>query len=232
MKKPIFLISLLVFFGCGVLYAQPRAVGEPRVIAKTDEPFERPVWSADGKTLYFNSMVSGERWEVASTGKRLKRASAKATVQRQSLNANLLFEQFIAEPAEVAAKVEGLQSLSDCILFNPVLSPTGDYIVFQASYGKGLFVCNADGSGLRSLGNGSRATWTKDGKFVVAAITEDDGHSINRGKLVSIDAANGTRSDLFDSDKYIAMSPAISPDGNKLAFEEYGSGAIYVIDIQ
>jgi len=226
MKKQVFILTLLLFFGVG-LYAQPKVVGEPRVIAKTSEPLQKPLWSADGKTLSFNN----GQWEVSHDGTSLKKVTV-ATDAKRKPSANALLQKMIADPAKVASQVEGLKSLSGCILFNATLSPKGDQIVFQASYGKGLFVCNADGSGLRSLGQGSRATWTSDGKFIVAGKTEDDGHEITKGELVSISVADGAQSILLSSDKYIALSPTISPDGKKLAFEEYASGAIYVIDIQ
>ena len=225
MQKQVFILTLLLFFGVG-LYAQPKISGEPRVIAKTNEPLQKPVWSADGKTLTFNE----GQWEVSGDGKNLKKVAA-ASIQRKAV-ANPLLQKMIAEPAKVASQIEGLKSLSDCILFNATLSPKGDQIVFQASYGKGLFVCNADGSGLRSLGQGGRATWTADGKYLVAEKTEDDGHAITKGRLICIDVASSAQSTLLSSDDYIALSPAISPDGKKLAFEEYASGAIYLIDIQ
>ena len=55
MKKQIFILSLLLIFGAG-LYAQPKAAGEPRVIAKMNEPLRLPVWSADGTKLSFTSL--------------------------------------------------------------------------------------------------------------------------------------------------------------------------------
>ena len=231
MLKPILTLSFLLFFGIG-LYAQPKAVGEPRVIAKTNEPLEKPAWSSDGKTLYFTSLRGEERWKVSIDGTNLKRVTDQASIQRKA-NSNSLLQHIISDPANVASQVKGLESLSGYILFNPALSPKGDQIVFQAGKGKGMFVCNADGSGLRSLGADiSRATWAPDGKYIVAMKIEDDGHVITKGELISIEVATGTKAVFLSSDKYIALSPAISPDGKKLAFEDYAGGAVYVMDIQ
>ena len=227
MKKQVFILSLLLFFGIG-LYAQPKIVGEPKMIAKMDEPLTRPVWSPDGAKLFLNY----GQWEVAATGAGLRQASADAGNQlRATACGNSLVSRIISEPLQVASQVEGLKSLEGEIVFNPVLSPQGDKIVFQA--GNGMYICNTDGSGLRILGTALlRATWTADGKYVVAATEGNDGHVITNGELVSVNVATGARSLLLSSNKYIATSPAISPDGKQLAFEDYANGAIYVVDIQ
>jgi Tol biopolymer transport system component len=206
MKKQIFTLSLLLLFGTG-LYAQPKAAGEPRVIAKMSEPLQRPVWSSDGSQLSFTSVKNND-------------------------NTNPLLRQMTDNPANVAGQVEALQSLDGSMIFNPVLSPAGDKIVFQASNGKGLYICNADGSGLRSLGKGERATWMPDGKYIVVMLIEDNGEVVTKGELISIHVATGARDTLLSSDKYIALSPAVSPDGKQIAFEEYAAGAIYVMDIK
>ena len=236
MKKQIFTLSLLLFWGF-CLYAQPKAVGEPRVIAKMNEPLMKPVWSLDGAKLFFTSLKNDGLWEVSSNGTNFKLISAEAGAgnQLKAMTANRtnpLLQQMIDNPAKVTSQVEELQSLSGCLIFNPVLSPKGDKIVFQASKGKGLHICNPDGSGLRQLGKGERATWTPDGKYIVVMITEDDGHVVTKGELISIDVLSGARNTLLSSDKYIAINPAISPDGKKLAFEEYAGGAVYVMDIK
>ena len=226
MTKQIFTLSLLLLFGIG-LYAQPKAVGEPRVIAKTDVPLTRPVWSPDGEKLFLNN----GQWEVTVSGAGLRKVSDTAVQLRATSCTNPLVLQIISEPLQVASQVEGLKSLSGEIVFNPVLSPQGDKIAFQA--GNSMYICNADGSELRKLGTALlRATWTADGKYIVVGIEGNDGHFITKGELVSVDIATGAKSMLFSSDKYIAFSPAISPDGKKLAFEDYASGAIYIMDIQ
>jgi Tol biopolymer transport system component len=236
MKKQIVTLAFLLLFGAG-LYAQPKAIGEPRVVAKTNELLQTPVWSPDGAKLSFTSSKSQGLWEVSVDGTHLKQLSSEAGAGNQLKalaidNAHPLLRKMADDPANVAGETEGLKSLEGYILFNPALSPAGDKIVFQASNGEGLFICNADGSGLRSLGKGQRATWMPDGRYIVVMTTEDDGHVITKGELISIEVASGARNTLLSSDKYIALSPAVSPDGKKLAFEEYAEGAIYVMDIK
>ncbi|MDR2806426.1 MAG: hypothetical protein LBB85_12495 [Dysgonamonadaceae bacterium] len=236
MKKQIFIMSLLLCFGTG-MYAQPKATGEPIVIAKMNEPLRMPVWSPDGTKLSITSLKNDGLWEVSSNGSHFRQVSTKTGAGNQlraatANNIHPLIKKMADDPANAAAQIESLKTLKDYLIFNPVLSPTGDKIVFQVSDGKGLYVCNSDGSGLRSLGKGERATWTIDGKYIVVMQIEDNGEVVTKGELISINIASGERSLLLSSEKYIALSPAISPDGKKIAFEEYASGAIYVMDIQ
>jgi Tol biopolymer transport system component len=236
MKKQVFILPLLLFFALG-LYAQPKAVGEPRVIAKMNEPLRTPVWSPDGTKLSLTSLKNNGLWEVSSNGTNFRQVSAEAGAGKRLRalsvkNANPLLQKMVDDPANAASQTEALKSLSGYLIFNPALSPKGDQIVFQVSNGKGLYICNADGSDLRSLGKGERAAWTPDGKYIVVMITEDNGEVVTKGELISINVTTGARNTLLSSDKYIALSPAISPDGKKLAFEEYAEGAIYVMDIK
>jgi Tol biopolymer transport system component len=236
MKKQFFALSLLLFFGAS-LYAQPKAAGEPRVIAEMNEPLRLPVWSADGTKLSFTSLKNNGIWEVSINGTNFRQVSAEAGAGKRlralsANSANSLLRQMTDNPACVASQVEALKSLDGNIIFNPVLSSEGDRIVFQVSNGKGLYICNADGSGLRSLGKGQRAAWMPDGKYIVVMLVEDNGEIVTKGELISIDVTSGERNILLSSDKYIALSPAVSPDGKKIAFEEYAGGAVYVMDIK
>ena len=227
MQKQIFILSLLLFFGVGVLCAQPKAVGEPRVIAKTDEPLQRPAWSDDGAKLSFNY----GQWEISANGSNLQRVEKSSGLLKKSVN-NAVLQQMIDQPTKAASQLKGLESLNGYMIYNPVLSPKGDQIVFQATRHAGMFVCNADGSGLRHFSvQGERATWTADGKYVVAQIEGNDGHVITSGELIAIEVATGATSSFFASDQYITLSPAISPDGKKIAFEDHATGAIYVMDV-
>jgi len=229
MRKNFLTLTLLLFFGV-CLFAQPRAASEPRMLVQTsDEPLQRPVWSADGNTLFLNN-----GYQISSDGTNYRRSTTPAaTLRRQAAAVNPLLQQMIDEPVRVVSQVAGLSSLAGHMVFNPVLSPTGDRIVFEADMGKGLFVMNADGTGLRSLGTGiSNATWTADGRYLVVMRTEDDGRVITKGDLMSVDVATGARNLFFASDRFITFNPVISPDGRRLVFEDYATRVIYIMDIQ
>jgi Tol biopolymer transport system component len=229
MKKQIFTMSLLLLFGFG-LYAQPKAVGEPRVLVQTHEPLQMPVWSPDGSKLFLNNGTM----EVSADGTNLRQVVAPVSNLRRNAvvsGTNSLAQQMIADPIHVASKVESLNRFAGQLIFCTVLSPTGDKIVFQVR--DEIFVMNADGSGLRSLGkNFDNPTWTPDGKYIVVTVEGNDGSYITSGKLFAVNVATGAVSPLLTSDKYIAMSSAVSPDGTKLVFEEHKTGAIFIMDIK
>jgi len=231
MRKTIFTMSLLLFFGVG-LYAQPRAVGEPRMLAQSEQRLHSPAWSADGTTLFLNNGTM----EVSVDGTNLRNAAVPVSNLRRAASGNPLLQQMIDNPVGVVSQVAALSSRfaeGGYMVFNPVLSPQGDRIVFEVSFGGGMYIINTDGTGLRSLGTrAERASWTADGRYVVAMQTEDDGRSITKGRLISIDAASGARNVLFASDSFITFNPAISPDGRRLAFEDYATGVIYILEIQ
>lgn len=245
-KKSLFMIALLLCCG-GFLYAQPKATGEPKAIAKMNEPLRTPVWSPDGTKLAMTSIKNDGIWVVEANGENLHQITAEqgagyqmkwsdnaTVVTRSSVekNSNTLFQQMLDDPAGVLSNVAAFEDLKGYFVFNPVLSPDGSKIVFQSNNGKGLYICNADGSQLRNLGQGERASWTPEGKYVVVMVVADDGEVITKGELISINVTTGVRSTLLSSDKYVALSPAVSPDGAKVAFEEYRSGVIYVMDIK
>ena len=232
MLKPILTFTFLLIFGFS-LYCQPTITGKPRMVAQTDEPFERPAWSNDGEKLTFFSLKDGALWEVSGNGRNLKKLSGSASMRRSAANDNYVLQQMISYPVNVASSIEGFKPISGYTVFNPVLSPNGEHIVFQVSQGKGLYICDADGSNLRKLSEtGERATWMPDGKYVVVMLASDDGHIITNGELVVIDVATGSQTVLLSSADYITLSPAVSPDGKQLAFTEYATGAIYVVDIK
>lgn len=231
MQKLIFFQLLLTVFFDSSLYAQPKAVCEPFVIAKTSEPFQKPVWSDDGNTLYFSSLETGMMWSVSRNGDHLLQVAFQEVIHRKT--EGTLLQQMMNDPVKTTSKVKALESLSGYMIFNPVLSPKGDKIVFQVSRGKGMYVCDSDGANLRPLSEKAQnATWMPDAKYIVAMITEDDGHSVSKGELVCIEVATGTTFPLLSSDKYVAFHPAVSPDGKKLAFEDYAKGVIYVMDLE
>jgi len=228
MRKTIFTMSLLLFFGVG-LYAQPRAVGEPRVLVQSYEPLQMPVWSPDGSSLFLNNGTM----EVSSDGANLRQAAVPVSnLRRTTAVANPLVQQMVNSPMRVASQMAGLSALSGELIFNPRLSPTGDRIVFQAG-NQGMFVVNADGTGLRSLGlRYERAAWMPDGQHIVVQVEGNDGTFITSGELFVINVITGAVSPLLTSDKYIALSPAVSPDGRSLVFEEHKTGAIFIMDIR
>lgn len=126
------------------------------------------------------------------------------------------------------------QSLADFgqqTIFNIRFSPNGAQVAFQVA-ARGLFVMNIDGSGLKNLGWGERPFWTPDGNYLVVMLTKDDGYNITESDLYAIDPVSGAKYLLTGHTTMIALSPSVSPDGKRVAFENPDDGGIYVLDIK
>jgi len=106
--------------------------------------------------------------------------------------------------------------------FNPVLSPDGQYVVYQG-LNTGLYLCRADGSGdPRFLGAGNHPAWLPDSSGVVFDVTADDGHNLIRGDIYYSDVNAQERTNLTAGGDLVAQMPSVSPDGNTVFFESGG----------
>lgn len=192
---------------------------EKTIVTKTRNLEGLPSWNADNSEIQFR--VSKQTKSAASG---LKVNTLKSD---KSVDATLL-ERIAAEPATVSTGVANLSKLAGKVLFNATQSQVNGKIAFQA--GGKLYVCEADGSQLKEIGNGERASWTPNGKYVIVSLVKDDGKKITEGKLNAVDVVTGQYTSLETG--LVALSPSVSPDGTKLAFEDYASGNIYVMGIK
>ena len=123
-----------------------------------------------------------------------------------------------------------LADFGDHTLFNICFSPEVNRVAFQVAT-QGLYVMNLDGSDLRHLGRYERPSWAPGGKYLVAMKTTDDGHRITSGDLFAIDAESGAVFNLTPHTPMVALSPSVSPDGRRIAFENPEDGGIYVLEL-
>jgi Tol biopolymer transport system component len=107
--------------------------------------------------------------------------------------------------------------------FLPQLSPDGQKVVYQ-ELARGLFIADLVSGVTVNAGAGHDPAWSPDGKFIVFAVTADDGHNITAADLFVADAA-GRRQRLTGTPNLLEMNPAWSPDGAFIAFD--AGGAIY-----
>ncbi|MGM0375799.1 MAG: hypothetical protein ACQEQ0_03405 [Bacteroidota bacterium] len=115
-------------------------------------------------------------------------------------------------------------------VFNCEVSPDGEKMVFEVS-GLGLFVSNTDGSDKQNIGRGEHASWMPGSRFVVVTRVEDDGHTITSGNLFAVDTRTGDYFPLLSGDDVIALKPSVSPQGDKVLFDDPRTGDIYMIKI-
>ena len=132
----------------------------------------------------------------------------------------------------LTSKLAAGQGFGASLASDPVWSPDGRKIAFvRLSKRLGVYVVNADGSGMRNLtpkpvGTYAAPAWSPDGRKI-AFVSDRDGNS-----EVYVMNANGsgqrnlTRNPAFDAD------PAWSPDGRSIAFRSTrdGNTDIYIMN--
>lgn len=142
-----------------------------------------------------------------------------------------LYENMLANPAGITSAVPALSRFDGKMVINPAENADGSKIAFQVP-GEGMWVINADGSGLRSLGQGSHPAWLPDGETLVYTLVADNGVDFTASTLFALDTKTNRTVTLTAQTGMIPMSPAVSPDGNKVAFENAADHAIYVVNLK
>ncbi len=136
----------------------------------------------------------------------------------------------VDDPMNATQRIESLNAFAGKMVLNPTLSPDGQQIAFQV-VGKGLMVCNADGSNLRTLGRGSHPSWMPDSHHVMAARIQDNGDVFTHSDIYCINVDNRTEMNITPNSEVIPVTLSVSPDGRHVAFDNDTDGAIYVIDL-
>ena len=110
----------------------------------------------------------------------------------------------------------------------PSFSPDRKNIVYTVA-GRGTFVCTVDGKRVRSLGKLNAPAWLNN-NWVVGMDDRDDGGRVVASDLYVV-AADGTkRQPISTPEALIAMYPAVSPDGSRIAFNT-DNGEIHILQV-
>ena len=227
----------------GELATIPADGGEPVIIAENDAMDWNPIWSPDGKFIYFGSDRGGSMniWRVA-----IDEQTGKANGNPESVGSPATYVRHLAFSRDgktiafiryetksnlqtiafdpVTLKITGepqLVTRGNQQLSFPELSPNGEQFVIRGpgSTQDDIAIFNRDGSNPRNLTNDKfrdrTPHWSPDGKKIVSA-------SDRSGKF-QIWMSNADGSDLRQitfSEKNGAGIPFFSPDGSRLVYSE------------
>jgi serine/threonine protein kinase len=227
--------------GHGDISTIPAQGGTPLRITNDESIEWNPVWSPDGKFIYFSSDRGGSMnlWRIAvdeETGATMAAPEAIPTLSRYALNfsfsrdgKSLVYVRYESttnvqavsfDPA--AGKVRGEPfwvTRGYAGVATPQLSPDGERYVarWQHPTQEDIAIFNKDGSNLRALTNDRfqdrRPRWFPDGQRIVFS---SDRSGTNQ--IWSINADGTGSQQLTFAATNGADSPAVSPDGKRLAY--------------
>lgn len=151
-----------------------------------------------------------------------------AGLSRRAAN---VYDLMLAQPDKVASQVSALSQFDGQIIINPALSPDGTKVAFQVP-GQGMWTINANGTDLRHIGAGSHPQWLNDNATIVYTIVQDNGREFTASALMALNTTNNRSVTLVSRTDMLPMTPAVSPDGSKVAFENAADQAIYVVTLK
>ena len=242
--------------GHGDIVTIPATGGPPVRITADDSIDWNPVWSPDGRYIYFASDRGGSMnlWRIAvdeKTGGATGAPEAVPTLSRYAFNVSfsrdgkslvyvryestsniqsVLFDalsgKVTGEPFWVTRGYTGVGT--------PQLSPDGGRYVARWLHPtqEDIAIFNKDGSNLRALTDDKfqdrSPHWFPDGQRVVFT---SDRSGVNQIWAINADGT-GLRQLTF-ADKNGADSPVLSPDGKRLAYLQLGDkgASVYALDL-
>jgi Tol biopolymer transport system component len=182
-----------------------------------------PHWGDMDQKVY---IYTKGKLEVFSTGK-------KASLSKKTANSSKMFfikDDHIASGNITTKSYKVLDPIKKAKYLNMTISPDGSKIAFEVMGGN-MFTMNSDGSGLVDLGKGFRPKWSPDSKYLVYMISKDDGHEYTSSDIYTIKYDGTEKKQITSTSDLLEMDPSWSPDGSKIAFDEYKEGAVYIMEI-
>ena len=189
---------------------------ETTLVGKTRELTGTPLWR------------DAERVSIAD-GRGAANVNVRS-LKRQAAETVDVYSQMVSDPAGVADKVASLSEFSGKIIINPALSNDGRRVAFQVP-GKGIYTCNADGTGVEFVCKGSHPAWLPDNSLIYTVVT-DDGVQFTGSDIYAVDVATKKTVLLTGGTDLIPLTPTVTRDGKRVAFENAKDASIYVITLK
>ncbi|MGI8734482.1 MAG: winged helix-turn-helix domain-containing protein [Pyrinomonadaceae bacterium] len=240
--------------GSSNVFTMPATGGQP--VAVTNEVFLswNPVWSPDGRYLYFASDRGGTMnlWRVPideKSGNVLASPQAVTTpaphiehlcFSRDGQHLAYVNDSIVNNIEEIQFDPQRKVVVGDSRwvtrdhtnIVSPEVSPDGEWLVYHTLGEKeDLFVINIDGTGLRQLTNdvskdrGPR--WSPDGKRI--AFSSDRS---GKFEIWTINADGGQLRQLSSTGGSGVVNPVWSPDGTRLAYTARGGGDTFIAEME
>ncbi len=235
------------------IWTIPAGGGEAVEVTNDSAMKESPVWSPDGRYLYFASDRAGSMnlWRVPideQTGKMLGLAEAVTTPSAYSAQLSfshdgrrMVYAQFIirANLQQVGFDPKAERVMGQTVSITqgsrrangPDLSPDGEWIAFDSQGGtqEDLFLIRRDGTGLRQLTDDTykdrQPRWSPDGKRVAF-------YSDRSGKWeIWVINSDGSGLKQLTYTWGAVSHPVWSPDGARLAYRN-ATGSPSIIEVE
>lgn len=186
------------------------------LVEKTRSIKGTPTWKSSSDVI-----ITDRSGSKAVNAKTLATSKAKVNVYELMLN----------DPAGAASKIPALNAYSNTVIINPAISPNGQKVAFQVP-GHGFYVCDINGENLVSLGRGSNPTWLPDSENILITRTTDNGHQFTASDIYAINVVTKQENLLTGNTDLIPRRPSVSPDGQKVIFENATDASIYIVNLK
>jgi len=197
-------------------HLQMKAVKTKNLATGAEQQLVKPTRDLQGVAIDGNTAVA------VNKGKMSKKALNKGKAQ---VNAPVLWTKDFKLYITRDGRTSELMPAGNYRYIWASMSPDATKALFYCS-GKGAYVCNIDGSNLKSLGKLQAPKWMSN-DMIVGMRTTDNGEVYTSGEIVVTDL-NGN-SQVLTGDDVVAMYPL--PASNKIVFST-PTGEAYIINLK